>query len=288
MKLSTARKIALARVLYRGVTWARRVAGRAGTEVVCRRRGVRWSLDLSEGVQFGIYTGLYERATSKLLRDLATPGSLVIDVGANIGAHALPLARAVGPPGRVIAIEPTDAAYGRLLRNRQLNPEIADRIVPIQAALGSPAGGLEPAYYAAWELTQTGKRHPVHGGTRQSAAGARFHTLDDLVEARGWAPIALIKIDVDGAELSVLRGAVRLIERDRPTVVFEVCPYLVTDGGDSPATLLEFFTSRGYQLLDERTRRPVGRDTQRLLDRIPQGGGINLVAMALADSDRPA
>jgi FkbM family methyltransferase len=279
--LSTATKIALARWLMRIVRTVRMLGGRAGTEVVCRRRGVRWSLDLREGVQLALYLGVYEPATSRRLRELVRPGTVVIDVGANVGAHTLPLARAVGPDGRVVAVEPTTAAFSRLKGNIALNPDLAPRIAAVQAAVGAPGGVLESTYYAAWPLVAAESRHPVHLGAEQSTANARFFTLDELLRSLDVSAVSLIKIDVDGGEIDVLRGAAGVIRRDRPTVIFEVCPYLLTAPGRSAHDLLAFFTGNGYELLDERTLRPVGTDPERVLAAIPERGGRNLIARAL-------
>jgi FkbM family methyltransferase len=276
--LSTARKIAIARRLFALVRGARRLAGRRGNEVVCRRRGVRWSLDLREGIQLALYLGVYERATARRLRELVRPGATVIDIGANVGTHTLPLATAVGSTGRVVAVEPTAAAFDRLMRNIACNPGLERRIVPVRAALGAPGGGLAASYYSAWPLDAAGSRHPVHLGESHPATDARFLTLDDLVASQALPAVAVIKIDVDGAELAVLRGATEVIDRHKPIVLFEVCPYLLTDAANSAVELITFFTSRGYELLDERTMQPVGSDPARILAAIPAHGSRNLIA----------
>ena len=90
--------------------------------------------------------------------------------------------------------------------------------------------------------------------------------------------VSAIKIDVDGSEIAVLRGATEVIERHTPVVFFEVCPYLLTDPANSAAELLAFFTTRGYELLDERTMQPLGSDAARIVSDIPPQGGRNLIA----------
>ena len=275
---STATKIGLARWLGRGVRLARLLAGRRSPEVECRRGGIRWSLNLREGVQLALYLGLYERTTARRLAQFAQTGAIVVDVGANVGAHTLPLARAVGSTGKVVAVEPTVAAFERLCRNRDLNPELADRIVPVHAAVGAPGGSLQPSYHSAWPLEDGGSRHPVHLGAEQSSANARFSTLDDLLESMGVGRVGLIKIDVDGGELQALEGARGVICRDHPTVLFELCPYLLTDAGRSATDLVTYFTSQGYELLDERSLHPLGTDAQRIVASVPPLGGRNLVA----------
>ena len=275
---STATKIVLARWLGRAVRGARLLAGRRSPEVECRRNGIRWSLNLREGVQLALYLGLYERTTARRLAEFARPGMTVVDVGANVGAHTLPLAQAVGSSGQVVAVEPTGAAFERLCRNRDLNPELAARVVPVHAAVGAPGGSLRPSYFSAWPLEDGGARHPVHLGAERSTTNARFSTLDDLVETMGIDRVGLIKIDVDGGELEALEGARALIRRDHPTVLFELCPYLLTDAGRSATELVTYFTSQGYELLDERTLRPVGTDAARIVASAPPLGGRNMVA----------
>jgi FkbM family methyltransferase len=280
--LSTARKMAVARGLFLCVQGLRRLAGRTTTEVSCRRRGAHWSLDIREGVQLALYLGVYERATSRRLLEFARPGSIVLDVGANIGAHTLPLARAVGSQGRVVAVEPTDSAFARLVRNRSLNPDLEPRIVTVQSALGPPGAAAADGYYSSWPLQPVASRHPILRGTRHAATGAKAVTLDDLVASLNLPRVDLVKIDVDGGELEVLAGAGGVIARDSPTVVFEACPYLLAERGRTLDELLAYFLSRDYELLDEASLRPVGDDLSKIAAAIPEGGSQNLVARRAA------
>jgi FkbM family methyltransferase len=280
--LSTARKLAVARWLFHLVVALRVLGGRRGTEVVCRRRGVRWRLDLREGVQLALYLGVYERTTGRRLLEFVEPGNLVVDVGANVGAHSLPLARAVGRAGRLVAIEPTDVAFARLRENCRLNPELVDRVVLVHAAVGAPGATVEAAYHSTWPVVPAASRHPIHCGVEQPATHAGFSTLDDLLDSLAMRSVALIKIDVDGRELDVLRGVTRTLHRDRPVVVFELCPYLLTERAQSADELVAFFAAHDYELLDEDTLRPIVPDTARMLAGIPAGGSRNLVARARA------
>ncbi len=104
-----------------------------------RRRGVAWTLDLREGIDFSIWLlGAFELSTVRAYQRILRPGAIVLDIGANIGAHTLHLARAVGTEGKVWAIEPTDYAMGKLKTNIALNPELAPRIVGCQLHAGRP------------------------------------------------------------------------------------------------------------------------------------------------------
>ena len=94
--LTTRTKIALARLIQRPLMMARRMFGQ-GHETIVRRRGVRWQLDLREGIDLSIYLlRAFEPSTLKAFERLVKPGMTVLDIGANIGAHTLHLARLVG------------------------------------------------------------------------------------------------------------------------------------------------------------------------------------------------
>jgi FkbM family methyltransferase len=283
--LATATKIGIARGLGRAVRAARSIAGRRGPEVECARNGVRFLLDLREGVQLALYLGVYERATTRRLAQFVEPGMTVVDVGANVGAHTLPLARAVGAAGHVVAVEPTTAALDRLRRNRDLNPDLAPRIVTVHAALGAPHGAAKPAYYSAWPLEDGGLLHPVHRGAERPAGDAQFWTLDELVRSLALDRVGLIKIDVDGSEMDVLEGATGVIQRDRPVVFFEFCPYLLTEIGRTARDLVSYFWSREYELFHERSLRPTGPDIDRILASVPPSGSRNLIARPARRSD---
>src|SRR5260370_40051383 len=126
--MKTTHKIAAARVIYHVVHAGRALLGRTDQEIVVRD-GVTYDVDLSQGIDFAIFLGnIYERQTRAALRKLVSPGSLVLDIGANIGAHTLPLAQLVGPNGRVMALEPTAFAFRKLGRNLELNPSLAARV----------------------------------------------------------------------------------------------------------------------------------------------------------------
>src|SRR5262249_861915 len=143
-RVRTRHKIHAARFLYRAVGSVRRIMG-ADDRIVVRRAGITYDIDLSQGVDFGIYLGLYERETLVALRRLLKPGSFAVDIGANVGAIALAMAGLVGQHGHVLAIEPTRYAYDKLVRNVALNPELSARISTMRAFLGENDGAPAPS-----------------------------------------------------------------------------------------------------------------------------------------------
>src|SRR5215510_443425 len=110
--LSTRNKIEIARFLNLTIVGTRSLVG-LPSQVIVRRHNVNWILNLNEGIDFALYLGLYQRLPRRVTQ-WVTPGAFVLDVGANIGSHSLPLARAVGSGGCVVAIEPTDYGFSCL------------------------------------------------------------------------------------------------------------------------------------------------------------------------------
>jgi FkbM family methyltransferase len=277
MILTTRTKVAAAGLVYRTIELMRNIVGKSKYATV-ERDGLKWCLDLSEGIDFSIYIlGGFERATAATLRKLVRPGSVVFDIGANIGSHTLGLARSAGPNGRVLAIEPTDFAFAKLKRNLGLNPQLDSRTRSYQVLLTSdPQAALPAQVYASWPLGGDRPVHPKLRGRLSSTSGARVDTLDGLVEREGLARVDLIKIDVDGDEYAVLKGGAKTLARYGPTLVMELSPWVHTR--QDFAALVELLKELGYSLQDASTWRPLPLRADYLEKLIPDGAGINAIA----------
>lgn len=278
--LPTAHKIRIAAVLYRTVAALRALGGAASDSVVCRRRGLTWRLDLSEGIDLSIYLfGRFERPVQRLIDRHVNPGMIALDIGANVGAHALPMAVRVGAAGRVVAVEPTKWAYDRLVENRRLNPRLEAVLSPVHASLGRP--GSQPAeFYASWNLKEQSNVHERHRGALRSAEGAVPLTLDGLVADLKLERLDFIKLDVDGAECDVLAGGRDTLARLRPQILFEFSPYALEERGCDAPTLLGMLREHGYSFQDDSG--PTSLDPSVLVRRTPRYGSINLLAVPQA------
>jgi FkbM family methyltransferase len=245
------------------------------------RRGVAFEIDLAEGIDLAMYLGVYERDTHRALRRLVRAGDTVLDIGANVGAHTLPLARMVGSSGHVVAFEPTSFAFDRLLHNLSLNPQLSARVRPVRAYLDDHPGDHRPvAFYARWRLDTASAQHPVHKGSLERADDADAWTLDAYSTAAELGRVAVVKLDVDGFECKVLRGATTLLTRDNPFIVAEICPYALEEHGDSVEDMVALLSGCGYRLFDERSLMPISRDVKALRARIKPQSSINVVALA--------
>jgi len=276
--LTTKTKIALARLAQRPVMWSRRLRG-AGPIATVDRRGLTWALDLNEGIDFAIYLlGAFEPETVRAYEKIVRPGMTVLDIGANVGAHTLHLARLVGDDGRVIAFEPTDWAFAKLKANLALNPALERRVTPVQAFLVDRAGReVEAEVPASWPLDGRDV-HPKLRGRAMTAEGAVATTLDDWLTANAVTTVDFVKMDVDGHEGGVLAGAAQMLARDRPTILLELSPYILEERGGSLAGLLDPLEAVGYRLYGLGDGAPLPQDRLALASTIPIGAGINAIA----------
>ena len=160
--------------------------------------------------------GFSDNLTSFVLyQRYAKPGSIAVDVGANLGIHTLVLSRCVDRNGRVYAYEPLESIYRRLTANLAVNSAV--NVVAKPYGLGEKTETIPFNDYAGAFNIGKGRFDPGGDGTMQ------VRTLDD--ELRGVdAPVSVIKIDVEGYELSVLKGAAETLRRHRPVLLIEYNP----------------------------------------------------------------
>jgi FkbM family methyltransferase len=153
----------------------------------------------------------FEKETALLARWLR-PGMTVIDIGANLGAYSLPIARLVGPSGQVFAYEPAAETCRLLALSRARNGADNLHIVPAALSDGDREGHLVLAVSS--ELNSLDGSGP---GER-----VRITSLDSEEKTRNWGPIDFIKIDAEGEEERILAGAGSFFAARSPLVMFEV------------------------------------------------------------------
>jgi FkbM family methyltransferase len=271
---STATKVALARLIS---TTFVRLGVRTPRQV--RRHGLTFDVDIREGIDLSLFLfGSFERDILNTIRTLVSPDGIFIDVGANVGALTLPVA-AYLERGHVYAVEPTDFAFAKLRKNLDLNPRISSRVTSIQSFVASePATVSKLVAYSSWPVTGSDdkRQHPVHKGVQQTARCGQV-TLDSLIEAHNIPKVSLVKIDTDGHEFSVLRGATLCLEQLRPPIVFEACEYLLVPPRPTFDDFAKLFTSHDYTICERTGFQPIGPED--FVRTCPRGGGLDLLAL---------
>jgi FkbM family methyltransferase len=277
--LNTSQKILIARGLCSFIVGLRRLIG-LPAYVTADRGGVKWSLDLKEGIDLAIYVlGGFEVRTIRCYQTLVHDGDVVLDIGANIGAHTLPLAKLVGSHGKVFAFEPTKYAFDKLMRNLALNATLARRVDARQIMLAaSESGQLPTGIYSSWPLDRSADLHVDHRGQLMSTQGATVSTLDQYVRHAALDRVDFIKIDVDGNEHDVLFGGQETLSRFRPTLLMELAPYVYESSPDKFDHTLELLWNMGFEIADVANGKKLPHDPEKVRALIPPRGGINALA----------
>lgn len=184
-----------------------------------------------------------EIEVQKVLCQQLRPGEVMVDVGANLGLHALLGASCVGPEGHVYAFEPVPSNCHFLERHIALN-DFGGRITLIPKAAADVAGGTLELHGAQEGITFAASI------CKKGATGVTIKvpvtTLDAALAQRP-KPVRLIKIDVEGAEQLVLRGARQLLAKDRPLLVIEVHSFALPSFGTSAEAFRQELEGLGYR-----------------------------------------
>ena len=172
------------------------------------------------------------------LKDFVPAGSLVIDVGANVGFFSLRFAKWVGNGGEVISIEPEDRNYNSLISALK-REGLLNRVHTLKAVAAAASGmmrlEINPLHPADHKLSRDDSGLPVTAVT-----------LDDLVEEKRRRRPALVKIDVQGAEMLVLMGAIDILKIAGPALFIELQEEGLNRFGTSVTAILNYLSARGY------------------------------------------
>jgi FkbM family methyltransferase len=222
-------------------------------------------------------SGTYEPDVTAVVRHHLRPGQCFVDVGASFGYFSALAGSIVGAGGRVIAVEPGPQNQSLLLLNLAANDVLTAEVH--QAALSDEPGVFKYGRSGANGTISPFDGDPAHVGNYDLVQAT---TLDRLVSG---APVDMMKIDVEGAEGRVLRGATTTLRERSPLLVFEFSPPSLEITSDmSGAELLELLAGMGYALdlvsADPTVRS--SRSAEEILDRFDasEGEHIDLVAWA--------
>jgi FkbM family methyltransferase len=182
------------------------------------------------------YKATVEARDVRLLRQFVVVDQTIIDVGANIGFFTLKFARWLNNEGRVIAIEPEEKNFSRLVYRLE-RAQLQSRVQAILAAAAEAAGELHLAI---------NPDHPADHCLSDHGVSVQAVTLDALVAAAGDRPVCLIKIDVQGAEPRVLAGARLILGRFKPAVFLEIDESGLSRAGRCIDDVLRPMRSAGY------------------------------------------
>jgi len=248
----------------------------------------RWgTFLLLRGDMISQYVDLYgewcEREVD-LYAQLLSDGDNVIEVGANIGLHAVPLAKLVGS-GRLLCFEPQRLIHQVLAANCALNKLI--NVHTIHSAVGDrcdqieiPAGDLEESWnYGSFSIDSGYSTEGQYQG-RQWSERVELTTLDAHPDVRALKSLRLLKIDVEGLELAVLQGAAETIAKHRPVLFVENND---ENSGDALIAAVKDLDYQPYWYCSERFS---ADNFNRVQWQVP-GGDFNMVCFPSEGDDDP-
>ena len=184
-------------------------------------------------------SGRWEPEESDQLRALLAPGMTFVDVGAHVGYMTLLGSQAVGPAGRVVAVEASPANVALLRANVAANGATN---VEVLAAAASDHSGSVGLSLSPWN-TGDNRAYPVPEMERVEVAAVR---LDDVL--RHLERVDVVKVDTQGTDHRAIRGMAATLARCRPVLVVEFWPLAITESGDDPAAVLDEYAAMGYEV----------------------------------------
>lgn len=220
------------------------------------------------------FKGVFEPVQTRKFIKSIKEGDTVFDIGANVGYYTVLASKLVGVKGKVYAVEPDKKNIELLKKNIELNNCLNVEIVPI--ALGSE----NKISYFLSDRANPGESRITQKVTKELV---QVKTLDKLVKEKNIKKVDVIKLDVEGGEVDVFRGAKKLVKSSKNLKIFVECnPKALGNSGEDKIALIAFLKGSGFDIsciFDERTN-SLRRFSDRLLEKILKSTGYtNLFAI---------
>jgi FkbM family methyltransferase len=232
----------LPRGRYRAIASFAPTSGQFVTSLAADVGGALFDCDLGDQIaREACFTGLYEPPVTRIFQHHIRAGSTIVDAGANWGYFALVAAAAVGPGGRVIALEPDPRPHARLCRNLELNR--FPHVQALSSAAAAGTGEIRLAGYADGDENRGTSRIVATNGS--DAFVVPTIALDQVT---GNVAVDMVKIDVEGAEDLVLAGMRDgLSARRYQALLLELHPDLLRARGADAAACVRLLLDHGYR-----------------------------------------
>lgn len=202
--------------------------------------GFRFPLDLRNPLDLQVFSGEYEPEVVSLLARLLGPGDVFVDAGANIGLFTALAAARVAPGGAVLAYEPGAQAHARAAAALALGDRPQGAATLVKAALLEKRGEA---------FLQTRGIQGLESSIGPVGERVRAESLDERLAALTWTCL-LAKLDVEGTELRLLRGAGALLGARDAIVVCELNDPMLRANGGSVPELVRTMEANGFRALD--------------------------------------
>lgn len=189
----------------------------------------------------------YELNNINFINNNLEEGMVVVDVGAHIGLLSVIISQKIGNTGKVYSFEPTPSTFSILKKTIKINKK-GNTIIPINKAV-SHKSGIADFYVtdiAAHNSNSLSNNHRNYGNEHKIEVG--LTSIDELKTEFNIPKIHMIKIDAEGAELSVLKGSIEAIEEFRPKIILALHPSSIVNYGTTLNEIWAFVKSHHYSV----------------------------------------
>ena len=219
-----------------------------------KKNGINYALDISDYQHWIIYFGITKDDPIGLF-ELVQKGDTIIDIGSNIGQTAMTFAKIAGEQSMVYGFEPDPVNYSKAMENLKLNS--FKNIEILNLGLGSKSEELNLKINSP--LNRGGNR--IDKNKTKDSFIIKVEMLDSLFENKKIKKIDLIKIDVEGFELEVLKGASSIIRNFKPKMFIEVDDTNLKEQGSSAKDLIEYLYTFDYFIVNSETKEIVKKES---------------------------
>ncbi len=197
---------------------------------------------------FRRFPASYEADNYAFLRKHCKEGQSVIDVGAHLGLFSICAWQCTGKKGKLYSFEPTPTTFALLQQTIRINGA-QGHIQPVQAAVANQKGKV--TFYLGEGDINVSNSIVAHPERERKGYEVPMIALDEFVRENNTGRIDFMKIDAEGAEMSVLKGARMILSEHRPICILGMHPNSIVKFGDSAKGIWDFVHEMGYRVEEE-------------------------------------
>ena len=188
----------------------------------------------------------YEKENVAFMKAYCKNGMTVLDVGAHLGLLSVIGGKLVAPGGKVFSFEPTPSTFSVLNTIIGIN-SLSGIVTPIHSAVSEE--NTEADFMLDAHPGSNANSLVKRADKERNVVRVKVVTLDSIVKKHQIARVHFIKIDAEGTELSVLRGAASLIDRDRPIIILAIHPFLIRANNQKLEDIYSLLQGWRYSIL---------------------------------------
>jgi FkbM family methyltransferase len=254
--MKTSFKIKIAKLIYSTLMFFK-----VKKNISVKRKSIKWTLDLAEGIDLSIFIfGSFQSELSNSITNLINKKKNqniffnIIDVGSNIGDKSLSIAKNLLNKNiknfKIFSIEPTDYAFQKQKKNLNNNPQLKKKISISKFYVSNKK--IKPKkIYSSWRLDNKKDTHKVHfGSLNEINSFTKTISLDNFIKKKKIKNQIIIKIDVDGFELDVLKSCKNFLKKNDTIIFMEYAPYALKEYGSSIKEFTNFLQQLDYKIYD--------------------------------------